>query len=38
MRNLAISILRLAGHASIVTALRSNARDPTRAFRLLKGQ
>lgn len=37
LRNLAISILRLAGHTSIATALRRNARDPTRTFRLLKG-
>jgi predicted transposase YbfD/YdcC len=37
LRNLAISILRLAGHASIATALRHCARDPTRPFRLIKG-
>ena len=37
LRNLAISILRLAGHASIAAALRRNARDPARAFRLIKG-
>jgi predicted transposase YbfD/YdcC len=37
LRNLAISILRLAGHASIAKALRSNARDPVRAYRLVKG-
>src|SRR5262245_43368838 len=33
-----ISILRLAGHASIADALRHAARDPARAFRLLTGQ
>ena len=32
--NLAISILRLAGHASIARALRHTARDPARALRL----
>ena len=37
LRNLAISILRLAGHASIAAAVRRNARDPARAFRLIKG-
>ena len=35
IRNLVISILRLAGHASIAAALRHTARDPARAFRLL---
>jgi len=35
LRNLVISILRLAGHASIAQALRHAARDPARAFRLL---
>lgn len=35
LRNLAITILRLAGHASIATALRRNARDPVRTIRLL---
>ncbi len=38
LRNLAISILRLAGHPSIATALRRNARDPpARPYRLVKG-
>ena len=37
LRNLAISILRLAGHARIATALRHCARDPVRPYRLLKG-
>jgi len=32
--NLVISILRLAGHASIARALRHIARNPERAFRL----
>jgi hypothetical protein len=32
LRNLAISILRLAGHASIAPSLRRNTRDPTRTF------
>lgn len=36
LRNLSISILRLAGHASIARAIRANARDPARAFLLLK--
>jgi predicted transposase YbfD/YdcC len=35
LRNLVISILRLAGHTSIVRALRQAARNPARAFRLL---
>ncbi len=35
IRNLVISILRLAGHATIAPALRHTARDPARAFRLL---
>jgi hypothetical protein len=35
IRNLVISILRLAGHASIAAALRHTARNPERAFRLL---
>jgi predicted transposase YbfD/YdcC len=35
LRNLVISILRLAGHASIAAALRHTARNPARAFRLL---
>ena len=34
LRNLAISILRLAGHTSIARALRHIARDPARAVRL----
>jgi predicted transposase YbfD/YdcC len=38
LRNLVISILRLAGHASIAVALRHAARDPARAFRLLTGR
>jgi predicted transposase YbfD/YdcC len=38
IRNLAISILRLAGHASIATALRRNARDPARPYHLVKGR
>lgn len=37
LRNLAISILRLAGHVSIATALRHCARDPARPYRLVKG-
>jgi hypothetical protein len=37
LRNLAISILRLAGHIRIARALRHAARDPARAFRLLTG-
>jgi hypothetical protein len=38
IRNLIISILRLAGHASIARALRHTGRDPARAFRLLTGR
>jgi len=38
LRNLAISILRLAGHVSIAAALRHAGRDPARAFRLLTGR
>jgi predicted transposase YbfD/YdcC len=38
LRNLVISILRLAGHASIAAALRHAARDPVRTFRLLTGR
>jgi predicted transposase YbfD/YdcC len=38
IRNLVISILRLAGHASIARALRHTGRDPPRAFRLLTGR
>jgi predicted transposase YbfD/YdcC len=37
IRNLVISILRLAGYASIAAALRRTARDPLRAYRLLTG-
>ena len=35
LRNLAISILRLAGHASIAAALRYHARRPDRPLRTL---
>jgi predicted transposase YbfD/YdcC len=38
LRNLVISILRLAGHVSIAAALRHAARHPMRAFRLLTGR
>jgi hypothetical protein len=38
IRNLVISILRLAGLASIARALRHTGRDPARAFRLLTGR
>ena len=38
LRNLVISIVRLAGHASIAATLRRTARSPTRAFRLLTAQ
>src|SRR6266568_2738024 len=38
LRNLVISILRLAGHAGIAAALRHAARDPARPFRLLTGR
>jgi hypothetical protein len=34
LRNLALSILCLAGHANIARALRHIARDPARALRL----
>ncbi len=34
LRNLALSILRLAGHANITRALRHTGRDPARALRL----
>jgi predicted transposase YbfD/YdcC len=34
LRNLALSILRLAGHANIARALRHTARDPSRALQL----
>jgi hypothetical protein len=37
IRNLVISILRLAGYASIAAALRRTARDPLRAYRLRTG-
>jgi predicted transposase YbfD/YdcC len=35
IRNLAISLLRLAGHTNIAKALRHNARNPTRAITLI---
>jgi predicted transposase YbfD/YdcC len=35
LRNLAISLLRLAGHINIAKALRHNARDPKRAAKLV---
>ena len=38
LRNLVISILRMAGHVSIAAALRHTGRDPLRAFRLLTGR
>jgi predicted transposase YbfD/YdcC len=38
LRNLVISILRLARHANIAVGLRHAARDPARAFRLLTGR
>jgi predicted transposase YbfD/YdcC len=38
LRNLVISILRLAGYVSIAAALRHAARHPMRAFRLLTGR
>jgi predicted transposase YbfD/YdcC len=38
LRNLVISILRLAGHVSIAAALRHAARQPMRAVRLLTGR
>ena len=38
LRNLMISILRMAGHVSIAAALRHTARDPLRAVRLLTGR
>jgi predicted transposase YbfD/YdcC len=34
LRNLAISLLRLAGHTAIAKTLRHNARDPDRALAL----
>jgi hypothetical protein len=34
-RNLAVSLLRLAGHTNIAAALRATARDTTRPFKLL---
>ena len=36
LRNLAISLLRLAGHANITAANRRNARDPRRTLKLLR--
>ena len=35
LRNLAISILRLAGHACIAAALRHHARQPARPLRTI---
>lgn len=35
IRNLAISLLRLAGHTNIVKALRHNARKHKRAIKLI---
>lgn len=35
IRNLAISLLRLAGHTNIAKALRHNARKPKRAIKLI---
>jgi predicted transposase YbfD/YdcC len=35
LRNLAISVLRLTGHANIAAALRHSGRDPTRPLALL---
>lgn len=35
LRNLAISLLRQAGHQSIAKALRRNGRDPNRAMKLV---
>lgn len=35
LRNLAISLLRLAGHDNIAKALRHNGRDPKRALKLV---
>ncbi len=35
LRNLALSILRLAGHTNIAKALRHNARKPKRALELV---
>jgi hypothetical protein len=35
LRNLAIGILRLAGHINIAKALRHNARSPERPLQLL---
>ena len=35
LRNLAITILRLAGHASIAAALRYHARRPSRPLRTI---
>jgi len=36
MRSLAISILRLDGHANIAAANRHHARDPQRTLKLLQ--
>jgi predicted transposase YbfD/YdcC len=38
LRNLVITILRMAGHVSIAAALPHTARDPLRSFRLLTGR
>ncbi|NMM91434.1 hypothetical protein B2J88_45265 [Rhodococcus sp. SRB_17] len=35
LRNVAISLLRLAGHQNIAKALRRNGRDPNRAMKLV---
>ena len=35
LRNLAIGALRLAGHSSLVAALRHTGRDPTRPLTIL---
>jgi hypothetical protein len=37
LRSLAISLLRLNGHANIAAANRHHARDPQRALKLLQG-
>jgi hypothetical protein len=36
LRSLAISLLRLAGHANIAAANRHHARDPQRMLKLLQ--
>ncbi|MFG2022833.1 hypothetical protein [Streptomyces sp. NPDC048825] len=35
LRNLAVSLQRLAGHTNIAAALRAGARDATRPLKLL---